>query len=182
MYVHGIYQISPSTYWIWPVVHTSWSVVVSCADVSVLCTYKYINACMYQVCTWYIQIHTYRNLYVPCTYKCMNSWTYVLTSWSVVVKLCRRVCTGKRLLWRSGACTELRITCVARLMGPDGKWSANWRRHRRSLCEEIPPGAAGPELQTSPQQCRRCRFGGHNRHHMLKYLGSTWDVNAGPQL
>ncbi len=30
-----------------------------------------------------------------------------------------------------------------------------------------------PSCKTSPQQCWRCRFVGHNRHHMLKYLGST---------
>jgi hypothetical protein len=30
---------------------------------------------------------------------------------------------GRRQLWRKGACAELRLACVARLIGPDEKWS-----------------------------------------------------------
>jgi hypothetical protein len=42
---------------------------------------------------------------------------------------------GRRQLWRKGACTELRLACVARLIGPDEKLSVVVERYSlRRVC------------------------------------------------
>ena len=41
-----------------------------------------------------------------------------------ISNVCTWYMTGRSLLWRRGACrAELRLASVARLIGPDGKWS-----------------------------------------------------------
>ncbi len=64
--------------------------------------------CMYMVhTTKSVQTHT--GFVVP-TVVPTGDWWQTRKPW-------------KRQLWRKGACAELRLACVARLIGPDEKWS-----------------------------------------------------------
>ncbi len=48
-----------------------------------------------------------------------------------VVGQLKRLMTGRRLLWRSGACAELRLAGDARLIGPNEKWIVVVKLYRR---------------------------------------------------
>ncbi len=72
---------------------------------------------------------TVHNTYIiqTCTYM-----SYVASHAWVVCQL-KRLVPGRRLLRRICFCTELRLTSIARLIWPDGKWSVVGKLYR-SVC------------------------------------------------
>ncbi len=66
-----------------------------------------------------------------CTRWTCGCGSLFVASHAWVVCQLKRLVPGRRLLRRRGSCTELRLAGVARLIGPDGKWSVVVKLHRR---------------------------------------------------
>ncbi len=82
---------------------------------------------MYNICTCIYTLWTIT--WNVCTCHYMVNTMYIHGMYMVVCQL-RRLMTGRRLLWRSGAWAELRLAGVARLIWPDGKWSVVVKLYR----------------------------------------------------